>query len=129
MITIPMIGWSPKLGAGRSILYSYSVTKYGPQTSTDPYLPNAGNGISITNNTPITWNNPNDANFPTNTAFQQGYVQHLIRQLGVVHQWRRGLLHHGQRAQHLVLDASGHPSGGADHAGNLDRNARPTPAW
>ena len=82
MITIPMIGWSPILGANRSILYSYSTNKYGPQTSTDPYLPAAGNGISITNNTPITWNNPNDAYFPTNSIFQQGYVQHLISQWG-----------------------------------------------
>ncbi len=82
MITIPMIGWSHKLGAGRSILYSYSTNKYGPQTSTDPYLPAAGNGISITNNTPITWNNPTDAYFLTNSVFQQGYVQHLTGQWG-----------------------------------------------
>ena len=82
LITIPMIGWSPKLGANRSILYSYSVAEYGPQTSTDPYLPDAGNGISITNNTPITWNNPNEAYFPTNVNFQLGYVQHLINQWG-----------------------------------------------
>jgi hypothetical protein len=82
MITIPMIGWMPKLGPGRTILYSYSVTNYGPQTSVDPYRTNAGNGISITNNTPITWNNPNDANFPTNVTFQQSYVQHLLGQWG-----------------------------------------------
>ena len=82
LITIPMIGWSPKLGANRSILHSYSVAKYGPQTSTDPYLTDAGNGISVTNNTPITWNNPLDAYFPTNVNFQQGYVQHLINQWG-----------------------------------------------
>ena len=82
LITIPMIGWSPKLGAGRSILYSYAVSKYGPQNSVDPYLTNAGNGISVTNNTPITWNDPNDANVPVNSAFQQGYVQHLMTQWG-----------------------------------------------
>jgi len=82
MITVPMIGWSPYLGAGRSILYSYATNKYGPQTSTDPYLSAAGNGISVTNDTPITWNNPNDANFPTNVVFQQGYVQHLLNQWG-----------------------------------------------
>jgi hypothetical protein len=78
MITIPMIGWSPMLGADRSNLYSYAVTKYGPQTGVDPSLTNAGNGISITNKTPITWNNPNDANFASDITFQQGYVQHLI---------------------------------------------------
>ncbi|MGA9780228.1 MAG: glycoside hydrolase family 44 protein, partial [Verrucomicrobiia bacterium] len=82
LITISMIGWMPMLGSGRSILYSYSTNKYGPQTSTDPYLSAAGNGISVTNNTPITWNNPNDANFPTNAVFEQGLVQHLMNQWG-----------------------------------------------
>ncbi len=108
MITISMIGWMPKLGPGRSILYSYSTNKYGPQTSTDPYLPAAGNGLGtnttthtgwlITTNGPIdpvngaivtsglngfsTTNNPNDANFPTNANFEQGLVQHLMNQWG-----------------------------------------------
>src|SRR5579871_6185397 len=82
MITIPMVAWSPKLGSGRSILYSYAVSKYGPQTSTDQYLPNAGNGISVTNSTPITWNDPNDAYFPIDYTYQQGYVQHLMTQWG-----------------------------------------------
>jgi hypothetical protein len=78
MITVPMIGYAPVLGAGRSILYSYAVSKYGPQTSVDPYRTNAGNGISVTNDTPITWNDPSDANTPVNTTFEQTYVQHLI---------------------------------------------------
>ena len=82
MITIPMIGWMPRLGPGRAILASYAVSNYGPQTSVDPYFTVAGNGISVTNNTPITWNNQNDANFPTNSAFHQGYVQHLLGQWG-----------------------------------------------
>jgi hypothetical protein len=83
MITISMIGWMPYLGAGRSILYSYSTNKYGPQKSTDPYLPAAGDGLSSTNNTqPITWNNRADANFPTNANFEQGLVQHLMHQWG-----------------------------------------------
>ena len=83
MITVPIIGWAPKPGPGRSILWSYSVAKYGPQTGTDPYRPDAGNGFSSTNgNAPITWNNPLDANFPTNTAFEQTYVQHLLQTWG-----------------------------------------------
>ena len=82
-ITISMIGWMPYLGAGRSILYSYSTNKYGPQKSIDPYLPAAGDGLSTTNsNKPITWNNPNDANFPTNANFEQGLVQHLMQKWG-----------------------------------------------
>lgn len=82
MITIPMIGWMPRLGPNRAGLDSYSVSKYGPQTGTDPYWPDAGNGVSVTNDTLITWNDPNDANFPTNTAFQQGFVQHLLNKWG-----------------------------------------------
>lgn len=82
MITIPMIGWSPKLGTNRSIIPSYSVAKYGAQTSTDFYWPDAGNGISAATGLAITNNDPNDANFPTNSAFQQAYVQHLINRWG-----------------------------------------------
>ena len=36
MLTIPMIGWVAKLGAGREP-GSYNTDKYGPQTATDPY--------------------------------------------------------------------------------------------
>jgi hypothetical protein len=86
MITVPMIGWSPKLGAGRSIIPSYSVAKYSAQTSTDPYLPNAGNGVGTNSTAHTSWlittNDPNDANFPTNSAFQQTYVQHLMNRWG-----------------------------------------------
>jgi hypothetical protein len=83
MITLPMIGWMPKVGPGRSIIWSYSVAKYGPQTGSDPSRTDAGNGLSSTNgNKPITWNDPNDANFPTNTAFTQSYVQHLMSRWG-----------------------------------------------
>jgi hypothetical protein len=83
MITISMIGWMPYLGPGRAILWSYSTNKYGPQKSVDPYRTDAGDGLSSTNgNQPITWNNPNDANFPTNALFEQGLVQHLMSKWG-----------------------------------------------
>lgn len=78
MLTVPMIGWMPKLGAGRSKLASYSIAKYGPQTGNDwQWFSDAGNGISTTNNTLISWNDPNDANFLTNSAFQQVWIRHL----------------------------------------------------
>ena len=79
LLTIPMIGWPPILGSGRSKLASYSTNKYGPQTGTDwQWMPNAGNGVSSTNgDKAITWNNPNDASFPTNSAFQGAFIQHL----------------------------------------------------
>ncbi len=82
MITIPMIGWTPKLGPNREDRYSFAISKYGPQTGSDPYRSDAGNGISVTNSTTITWNDPNDAYFPTNVVFQQGWVQHLTNQWG-----------------------------------------------
>ncbi len=87
MVTIPMIGWAPKLGLngenGDGRLASYSIAKYGPQTGNDSqWFPDAGNGISTTNNTPITWNDPNDANTPVTSTFQQGYVQHLMNRWG-----------------------------------------------
>jgi hypothetical protein len=82
MITIPMIGWMPKLGASRGKLCSYSTNKYGVQTGTDYWMPEAGNGISITNSTPITWNDPNDANFLTNCAFQEAFVRYLTNHWG-----------------------------------------------
>jgi hypothetical protein len=83
MLTIPMLDWMPKLGAGRAKLASYATNKYGRQTDQDfTYFPIAGNGISITNNTPITWNDPNDANFLTNSLHQQGWLQHLTNRWG-----------------------------------------------
>ncbi|HVM46595.1 MAG TPA: glycoside hydrolase family 44 protein, partial [Candidatus Acidoferrum sp.] len=83
MITVSMIGWMPKLGTNRSILWSYSTNKYGPQTASDPYRTDAGSGLSSTNGgKPITWNTATDANFPTNSTFEQAYVQHLINNWG-----------------------------------------------
>ena len=87
MITIPMIGWSPKLGANRGKLASYSIAKYGPQTGSDSqWMPDAGNGMGTNSTAHTSWlittNNPNDANFPTNSAFQSGYVQHLLSNWG-----------------------------------------------
>ena len=44
MITIPTSGGSPRLGPGRSVLCSFSVARYGPQTAVDPGRPDCGNG-------------------------------------------------------------------------------------
>ena len=77
MITIPMIGWVAKLGARREKLSSYSVAKYGPQQYTDPYMPDAGNGVK-TNGAPVTNNDPHDANIEADALFQRAWVQHLV---------------------------------------------------
>ncbi|MFZ0829344.1 MAG: glycoside hydrolase family 44 protein [Verrucomicrobiia bacterium] len=82
MLTIPMIGWVAKLGPGRTILASYNTNKYGTQTATDPYLPTAGNGVSLATGLNITTNDPTDANLSADTNFQAGWVQHLTNQWG-----------------------------------------------
>jgi hypothetical protein len=84
MITIPMIGWMPILTSSRGKLASYSIVKYGPQTGNDSsWMPDAGNGIASPSGVAITTNNPTDANFLTNSAFQQAYVQHLTNRWGL----------------------------------------------
>ena len=92
MVTIPMIGWAPKLGTngenGDGRLGSYSIAKYGPQTGNDwQWFPDAGNGIGTNSATHTSWlittNDPNDANVPVDSAFQQGYVRHLTNAWGM----------------------------------------------
>jgi hypothetical protein len=82
MLTIPIIDWVAKLGSNRGKLASFSIAKYGPQTGNDwQWFPDAGNGI-LTNGQYVTGNNPNDANVPSNSLFQQGWVQHLVSRWG-----------------------------------------------
>jgi hypothetical protein len=88
MITVPMIGWMPKLGSSRGKLASYSIAKYGPQTGNDSnWYPDAGNGVGTNSTTHTYWlittNDPTDANFLTNSVFQQAYMQHLINRWGL----------------------------------------------
>jgi hypothetical protein len=82
MLTIPMVGWVAKLGAGRSKLASFSIAKYGAQTGNDwQWFPDAGNGIR-TSGANVTGNDPNDANVPADSLFQLGWMQHLTAQWG-----------------------------------------------
>jgi hypothetical protein len=82
MLTVPMIDWVAKLGSNRSKLAGFSVAKYGPQTGTDwQWFPDAGNGV-LTNGQSVTGNDPNDANVPSSSLFQQAWVQHLVGRWG-----------------------------------------------
>jgi Glycoside hydrolase family 44 len=82
MLTVPMIDWVAKLGANRSKLASFSIAKYGAQTGSDwQWFSDAGNGI-LANGQYVTGNDPNDANVPSNSSFQQGWVQHLVSRWG-----------------------------------------------
>lgn len=86
MITIPMIDWIAKAGAGRSVLWSFSIQKYGPQQGSDAeWYPDAGNGIKQ-DGTYVVGNDPNDANVPNSTAFEQTFVNHLVGKWGTAAQ-------------------------------------------
>jgi hypothetical protein len=80
LITIPMIGWACKLGASRTHLSSFSVAKYGAQQAVDPYWSDAGNGVTTGGANIV--NDPNDADFQTNSSFQLGWLQHLTSTWG-----------------------------------------------
>jgi hypothetical protein len=86
LITIPTMGWVAKLGPGAAPLDSFSIAKYGAQQGHDRYWPDAGNGFLPGGNDfsgPfVTGNDPNDAMMPSDPAFQQGWVDHLISQFG-----------------------------------------------
>ena len=87
MITIPLVDWVAKLGPNRSGLTAYSIAKYGPQTGSDPWWADAGNGIGTNAATGTTWtirtNDPSDAFVPNSPAFQQQWVQYLTNRYGV----------------------------------------------
>ena len=83
MLTISTVGWVAKLGANRGRLASYSIVKYGPQTGNDAqWFADAGNGIRASDGKAITWNDPTDANVPSDVTFQQSWVQHLTNRWG-----------------------------------------------
>jgi PKD repeat protein len=82
MLTIPQIGWIAKLGSNRNKLASFSIAKYGAQTGNDwQWFPDAGNGI-LTSGQNVTGNDPNDANVPADSTFQQQWAQHLVTRWG-----------------------------------------------
>jgi hypothetical protein len=60
LMTIGMLPWVAKDATS----YSFSVAKYGAQCKTDPYNPDAGNGVKMDCATNITGNDPTDADAP-----------------------------------------------------------------
>jgi hypothetical protein len=83
ILTIPMIGYIGSLGANRATEWSFSIEKYGPQTASDPYLADAGSGVSTAAGNPyITGNNPLDSSTPNSVTIQKGWAQHLVTTWG-----------------------------------------------
>jgi hypothetical protein len=82
MLTVPTIDWVAKVAANRNKLASFSIAKYGAQTGNDwQWFADAGNGV-LTNGQNTAGNDPNDANVPSNSSFQQGWIQHLVGRWG-----------------------------------------------
>ncbi len=82
MLTIPTIEWVAKVGPNRTKLAGFSIAKYGAQSGNDwQWFPDAGNGVR-TNGSFVTGNDPNDANVPSTSTFQQSWVQHLVARWG-----------------------------------------------
>src|SRR5579872_7225430 len=79
VITIPMIGWTAKDATS----YSFSVAKYGAQQYTDPNNADIGNGIKSDGVTKIVNNDPTDASMTVTSAFEAGWVQHLVNTFGL----------------------------------------------
>jgi hypothetical protein len=82
MLTVPLMGWVAKLGLGRAILPSFSVSKYGAQCASDPYDPDAGNGVETDCATDITGNDPNDSYVKDSPNTEQKWIRHLVKTWG-----------------------------------------------
>lgn len=80
MLTIPIVGWSAKLGPNREPLASFSIAKYGPQKANDArWFPDAGNGLKP-DGTPIVGADPHDAETPDDPANEEARVRQLAAQ-------------------------------------------------
>ncbi len=83
LLTIPTIGWTPRADSPLDHPYfaGFSVAKYGAQQSTDPWDPDAGNGVR-SNGTPVTGNDPADTSQAADPGFQRGWIAHLQATFG-----------------------------------------------
>ncbi len=82
MVTIPMVDWVAKLGANRSKLASFSISRYGAQSGNDAqWFPDAGNGV-LTTGQDVVGNDPNDADVQNDSVFEQGWVAHIVNRWG-----------------------------------------------
>jgi Glycoside hydrolase family 44 len=78
IMTVPLIGWVPK---AREKACGFSVAKYGPQQSIDPWDTDCGNGITP-DGAVITGNDPSDTSVPAGAGFVAGWVKYLDGRYG-----------------------------------------------
>ncbi|WP_301002366.1 glycoside hydrolase family 44 protein [Capsulimonas corticalis] len=81
MVTIPTLGWVAKEGPNGERYASFSVAKYGAQTSTDPWWPDAGNGYLL-NGSAVTGNDPNDAFVPSDVNYIKPDLARIVSKFG-----------------------------------------------
>lgn len=83
LITVPLIGWVAKRRtAGHPYDCGFSVTKYGPQQSTDAqWDPDCGNGV-WSNGSPVTGHDPADTSVAVGPDFVAAWVSHLTSRYG-----------------------------------------------
>jgi hypothetical protein len=84
LMTIPTIGWTPRADSPLNHPYfaGFSVARYGAQQATDPFDPDAGNGVRPDGTTPVTGNDPHDTSSEVDAVFQQGWVAHFQSTFG-----------------------------------------------
>ncbi|MEU8270092.1 glycoside hydrolase family 44 protein [Sphaerisporangium sp. NPDC049002] len=75
---MPLIGWAPK---ERARACGFSVAKYGPQQSTDPWAPDCGNGVRP-DGSKITGNDPHDTSVEIGPEYVTGWLDHLRARYG-----------------------------------------------
>jgi len=87
LLTVPLIGWVAKhRPAGHPYDCGFSIEKYGAQQDADwSWDPDCGNGV-LTNNTPITGNDPTDTSVAITSSFVAGWVDHLTDEYGTADQ-------------------------------------------
>jgi Glycoside hydrolase family 44 len=78
IITVPLVGWTPE---SRAQTCGFSVAKYGPQQSTDPYDSDCGNGVN-TSGQDITGNDPADTSRRAGASFVAKWVGYLDSKYG-----------------------------------------------
>jgi hypothetical protein len=83
-----MIDYLANLGANRSTLAGFSVKKYGAQQSTDPWNPDAGNGVSSATGKNITGNSPFDTGVTNSTAIRKHQMNTTWRATAGRRYWR-----------------------------------------
>ncbi len=82
LMTVPLVGWTPKQRtAGHPYDCGFKVSKYGAQTSVDPWDTDCGSGVHAGGGD-ITGNDPLDTSIAITSTFVQGWVNHLVSRYG-----------------------------------------------